>query len=268
MKADRIAVLGVPCDANSSFLRGCALAPGRIRETMASGAMNLTAEDGTDLDALHARWRDAGDAAVPDGAGAFDAIERAAAAILDGGERLLALGGDHSITFPLVRAHSARHDDLTILHVDAHPDLYDEYGGSRESHACPFARIMESGLAKRLVQVGIRAMNAPQRKQADRFDVEVIPARLFQPGVDLRLTGPVYVSLDLDGLDPAFAPGVSHPEPGGLSVRDVLGVVQGLNARVVGADIVEFNPVRDVNGITAVVAVKLLKELLAKMMAT
>jgi arginase family enzyme len=152
------------------------------------------------------------------------------------------------------------------LHLDAHPDLYDELEGNRYSHACPFARIMEEDLVVRLVQVGIRTMNPHQRAQAERFGVEVIEMRDWPPGPVFDFDGPVYLSLDLDVLDPAFAPGTSHHEPGGLSTREVLGLVQNLRAPIVGADIVELNPVRDPVGITAMAAAKLMKEVLALML--
>lgn len=138
------------------------------------------------------------------------------------------------MTYPVLRAVARAHPRLTILHIDAHPDLYDEFEGDRFSHACPFARIMEEGLADRLVQVGIRALKAQQRSQADRYGVGIIDMRAWQAGARPSVDGAVYVSIDLDGLDPAFAPGVSHREPGGLSVREVLGMVQGAGGHVVG----------------------------------
>jgi len=170
------------------------------------------------------------------------------------------------VTYPIIRAVAKRHSALTILHIDAHPDLYDEFEGNRLSHACPFARIMEEGLAARLVQVGIRTANGHQREQARRFGAEVIDMRAWAAGTRPVLTRPVYVSVDLDGLDPAFAPGVSHREPGGLSVRDVIGLVHALPFPPIGADIVEFNPSQDPLGLTAHVAAKLVKELAGRML--
>ncbi len=175
--------------------------------------------------------------------------------------RPLLLGGDHSVTYPVLRAIAGRYPGLSILHFDAHPDLYDSYEGNRFSHACPFARIMEEGLAKRLVQVGIRTLNAHQAAQAQRFGVRMITMSDFDPDTVSIPPGPVYVTIDLDGLDPAFAPGVAHREPGGLSVRDLIRVLHRVKGRVVGGDIVELHPPSDVNGVTAVVAAKLLKEL-------
>jgi arginase family enzyme len=127
---------------------------------------------------------------------------------------------------------------------------------------------MEEGLAGRLVQAGIRAMNGHQRAQAHRYRVEVIDMPAWERGVRPSIEeGPVYVSIDLDGIDPAHTPGVSHREPGGLTVRDVIGLVQSLRGTLVGADIVEFNPSQDVGGLTAHVAAKLVKEIAARMIA-
>jgi agmatinase len=210
---------------------------------------------------------DAGDVPLSTGAGAREEIERAIAGVLATGCRPLALGGDHSVTYPILRAVSRTHHSLTILHLDAHPDLYEEFEGDRFSHACPFARIMEEGLAQRLVQVGIRTINPQQRRQAQRYGVELIDMRSWEAGVRPRVEGPVYLSVDLDVLDPAFAPGVSHREPGGLSVREVLSSVQRLTGTLVGADVVEYNPRQDVGGVTAVVAAKIVKEIAGRILA-
>jgi len=126
---------------------------------------------------------------------------------------------------------------------------------------------MEERLVSRLVQIGIRTLNAPQRSQVERFGVELVEMKDFRPDLVVAAAGPIYVSVDLDALDPAFAPGVSHPEPGGLSTRDVIGVVQRLRGRVVGGDLVELNPARDPGGATASVAAKLAKELLARLVS-
>jgi arginase len=266
LEAVQVALLGVPWDAHSSFLRGPALAPRQIRAALHSGAMNLCAENGLDLGSDD-RWRDVGDLAIPAGdEAALATITGAATAVLQQGGRLLALGGDHAVSFPLLRAYGEAHPGLTVLHIDAHPDLYDELDGDRLSHACPFARALEEGRIARLVQVGIRTLNPHQQAQARRFGVEVVEMRDWRPGMDLRLGGPLYLSLDLDALDPAFAPGVSHHEPGGFTTREVLGIIQSLPVPLVGVDLVEFNPVRDPSGTTAALAAKLVKELLAQML--
>jgi len=167
-----VALMGVPLDTHSSFMQGPALAPRRIREALHNGSANLTAEDGTDL-GTDPRWKDSGDLPVVEmrDQAAIDAIEEGVNSRLATGARLLSLGGDHSVTFPIVKAHAERHDGLSILHFDAHPDLYDDQSVGQFGHGCPFARIMETGKIKRLVQVGIRTLNAHQKEQAERFVV-------------------------------------------------------------------------------------------------
>ncbi|MBI3789871.1 MAG: arginase family protein [Gemmatimonadetes bacterium] len=210
---------------------------------------------------------DAGDLALPETPEAAALITAGVGRVIAAGQRPLALGGDHSVTFPVLRAIHAAFGPVTILHVDAHSDLYHEFEGDPFSHACPFARIMEAGLASRLVQVGIRTLNAHQRAQAARFGVEVIDMRAWAAGArPAPLHGPVYCSIDLDGLDPAHAPGVSHREPGGLTVREVLTVVQALPSPLVGADVVEYNPDVDLGGVTAHVGAKIASELAGQML--
>jgi agmatinase len=210
---------------------------------------------------------DAGDLSLPPTAESRERIEVAIEALLAEDYKPIALGGDHSVTYPVVRSVGRAHPSLTVLHIDAHPDLYAEFEGDRFSHACPFARIMEEGLAKRLVQVGIRTMTGHQRDQAQRFGVEVIDMRTWETGARPVSSGPVYLSVDLDGIDPAYAPGVSHREPGGISVRDVISMVQQLRGSLVGADVVEYNPRQDLGGVTAFVAAKLVKEIADRMLA-
>jgi len=256
-------LIGIPFDAYSSYLRGAAEAPAKIREALRCDTSNSWTELGVDLGAAGA-YEDAGDLEL-DERDAFAAIEAGVGTMLDKGKRPVSLGGDHSITYPIVKAFAQRHPELTIFHFDAHPDLYEEFEGNRLSHACPFARIMEAGLAKRLVQVGIRTMNRHQREQAKRFGVEVVEMLALPAHDKLKAVGPVYVTFDMDVLDPAFAPGVSHREPGGISVRQAIGNLHAIGGEIVGADVVEYNPVRDVAGVTATVAAKIVKELLGKM---
>jgi agmatinase len=260
-------LLGIPYDASSSFLRGAADAPPLIRAAVHSTAWNSWTEQFVDLAGPNG-LTDAGDLALPADGTDRAAIESGIESLLTEGWRPVALGGDHSVTYPIVRAMSRAHRSLTILHIDAHPDLYDVFEGDRFSHACPFARIMEDGLATRLVQVGIRTMNGAQRSQADRFGVEVIDMKAWMAGVRPQMGGDsIYLSVDLDGLDPAFAPGVSHREPGGLSTRDVLALLHDVGSPLVGADVVEYNPRQDLGGVTAVVAAKIVKEIAGHMVA-
>ncbi|MGA2922014.1 MAG: agmatinase [Candidatus Sulfotelmatobacter sp.] len=263
-------LLGIPLDGNSSYLRGAAGAPVKIREAWRCDASNKWSELGTDVGAEGA-FADAGDLLLSDSgdkvAEDFTEIERAISQLLEKGEQSVSLGGDHSVTYPILKAFARHYPELTIVHFDAHPDLYDEFDGSRMSHACPFARIMEDRLAKRLVQLGIRTMVGHQREQAAKFGVEVLEMAALPTYERLKIRGPVYVSFDMDVLDPAFAPGVSHREPGGMTVREAIAHLHAIEGTVVGADLVEFNPAQDVSGMTATVAAKMLKEILGKMIA-
>ena len=257
-------LVGLPYDASSSFLRGSAEAPALIRAALHSPHWNSGTELGKDL-SVSERLTDAGDLPLSPSPAARQEIESGIAELLAGGWSPLALGGDHSVTYPILRAIRRSYPSLTLLHLDAHSDLYDEFEGDRFSHACPFARIMEEGLAQRLVQVGTRTMNAHQRSQAERFGVEVIEMRSWVQGTRPAVHGAVYLSIDLDGLDPAFAPGVSHREPGGLSTREVVGLIQDTGGTLIGADVVEYNPRQDLGGVTATVAAKIVKELAGRM---
>ncbi len=255
-------LIGAPTDRHSSFLRGAAKAPPLIRDALWSDHGNMTAESGVEL-GVDVLLGDSGDLPLAEAEGDDALIAAAVAGAAADGAVPLVLGGDHSITLPVMEALSARHGPVDILHFDAHPDLYDELDGNPRSHASPFARIMERGLARRLVQVGIRTLNRHCAEQAERFGVEIVEMRRFRPESVPLPDGPLYISIDLDGFDPAFAPGVSHHEPGGLSVRDVLAVLDRVRAPIVGADIVEYNPSRDLNGVTATLAAKLIKEVAA-----
>ena len=214
---------------------------------------------------------DAGDVEIDEskrGADVHALIEQAVARVVESGGRPVVLGGDHSISSSIVRSLSQRYESLTILHFDAHPDLYDSFEGDRWSHASPFARIMEDRLADRLIQVGIRTMNGHQREQAKRFGVEVIDMPAWTAGQRFEVSKrtPLYVSIDCDAFDPAFAPGVSHREPGGLAPRDVIHALQHIRAPIVGADLVEYNPRRDWDGVTATLCAKMVKEIVGTML--
>lgn len=256
-------LIGLPTDINSSFERGPALAPPQIRKALWSNRGNPSAENGLEMGVDFA-VEECGDLPLREGEGDDAAIRDAVAASLGAGAIPLLLGGDHAVTFPILQAIHARHGPVTILHFDAHPDLYDYFEGNPRSHASPFARIMEAGLASRLVQVGIRTLNRHCREQATRFGVEMIEMRDFSPEAVPAIDGPTYVSVDLDGIDPAHAPGVSHAEPGGLGVRDVLRTLDRIDGPIVGADVVELNPRFDVNEVTAILAAKLVREIAAR----
>src|SRR6266550_774802 len=261
----RVAIIGLPFDADSSFMRGAAAAPPLIRTALYSDAGHLWSESGLDLGAGSVLIN-AGDVEDATDTEMNSRIELAITDLLERDLLPISLGGDHAVTVPIMRALARKYPRLNILHFDAHADIYDEFAGNRFSHACPFARIMEEKLAQRLVQVGIRTLNGHQREQVRRFGVEVVEMKDWRDDLIFEFDAPVYISFDMDGLDPAFAPGVSHREPGGLSTRQAINVIQGMRGTVVGADIVEFNPRMDPQNLTATVCAKLIKEIAAKML--
>jgi len=253
-----IALLGLPLDENSSFMKGPAKAPQLIIDAIHSDSANFFTEQLVDISAQeNIKWM--GNALLKE----YWDIQKSIESILEHDAIPFSLGGDHSVTYPILKAMSLKYPKLSILHFDSHGDLYNELDGNKLSHACPFARIMEAELAQNLTQIGIRTLTQHQHEQAERFGVSVnsMKDRHELKGLDLK--GPVYLSFDLDVLDPAFAPGVSHHEPGGYSTREILDIIQGLKLNIVGMDLVEYNPDRDLNGITAMVAAKIVKEMLS-----
>ena len=260
-------LLGIPFDANSSFLRGPAGAPARIRQMDTDGSANRFAENGLEI-VPGLNYTDQGDLPLgsEDPATAFQQIRQGVLHHLHSGRKLLCLGGDHSVSYPIIDAHTDLYNDLHVLHFDAHADLYDDFEGNPFSHASPFARLMERGRVQSLVQVGIRTLTQHQRQQAERFGVQIIEMKDLHVDFLQQLPSPLYISLDIDVLDPAFAPGVSHHEPGGMSTRQLLHMLQHIKAHVIGADMVEYNPQRDINNMTAMVGYKLMKELMALML--
>jgi arginase len=261
-----IKLIGVPFDANSSFLKGSSFAPQRIRLMDREGSANAFTESGLEIRENHT-YQDCGDIAFKETnpKKAFTLIQNKIKNLLKDGSKVLSLGGDHSVSYPIISAFSEKYEGLNILHLDAHADLYDNFDNNPYSHASPFARLMESGKINSLTQVGIRTLNTHQREQASKFGVQIIEMKDFDFNFIKTLKSPLYISLDLDVLDPAFAPGISHHEPGGMTTRELIRIIQSISVEIVGADIVEFNPIRDVNNMTAMVAYKLLKELMAKM---
>ncbi len=192
-------IQGIPYDEKSSFLKGAALATPLIRRFYHSDSTNYFAENGVDTNSENVL--DKGDFEIDD----YFEIEAITKNHLEGNAKVVTLGGDHSITFPIIKAFNKFHPKIDILHFDAHPDLYDELLADKHSHACPFARIMENGLATKLVQVGIRTLNLHQKEQAEKFDVEIHEMRNLDVSKIPHFENPVYISLDMDAFDPAFA---------------------------------------------------------------
>jgi agmatinase len=275
-----VAVLGAPFDSAATFRAGARFGPAAIRE-----ASLLLRPYNERLDVAPfavVQVADAGDApASPIGVEeGHAAIERAAREIADAGGRVLGLGGDHSVALPLLRAAAAVHGPLSLLQLDAHTDTWESYFGSRYTHGTVFRRAVEEGLvdAAASIQIGLRgslydasdldenrALGFATLLARELDDVGVGGALELTAG---RLRSPVYVSVDVDVLDPAFAPGTGTPEAGGLSSRELLALLAGLAAldvAIAGADVVEVSPPYDPAGITAVVAANAAYELLGVM---
>ena len=255
----KITLQGILYDEKSSFLKGPALAPPKIRRFYKSPSANYFAENG--LEILPEIFDDKGDFEIS----TYFEIENFTFENIKNNRNLLTLGGDHSITYPVIKAFSKVHGAVDLIHIDAHADLYNIFEGDKYSHACPFARIMEEKLINRLIQIGIRTLSKHQREQSEKYGVETFEMSQLDKLPSLKLRNPVYISLDMDALDPAYAPGVSHHEPGGLSTREVLNIIQAIEVPILGADIVEYNPTRDIKDMTGMVCAKLVKEIASKM---
>jgi len=262
----QISVIGFPLDENSSFMRGPANAPDVIRKNLESYSINLCAENGVDF-RNNPCWSDVGNVELTTGSDAMDQIEESIRGLLDKGIKPLSLGGDHSVIFPIIKAFAEKYEKLNIFHIDAHPDLYDNFEDNPYSHASPFARIMENRLVNKLVQVGIRTINPAQQTQIDKFDVEVHDMINFDSSMNFDFDGPVYISIDLDGLDPAFAPGVGTPEPFGMTPYEVIQTINFFADRIVGFDCVEVCPPYD-NGNTSALAARLTRHLVGAIWQT
>ena len=272
-----VAVLGAPFDSAATFRAGARFGPAAIRE--ASLLLRPYNERLEIAPFAAVQIADAGDApASPIGVEeGHAAIEAAAGEIAGAGACVLGLGGDHSVTLPLLRAAAAAHGPLSLLQLDAHTDTWDSYFGARYTHGTVFRRAVEEGIVDggASLQVGLRGSlyGASDLEENRELGFATLLAREFDDAgvagaLELaaeRLRSPVYVTVDIDVLDPAFAPGTGTPEAGGLTSRELLALLAGLaglDLEIGGADVVEVSPPYDPSGITAVAAANAAYELL------
>ncbi len=256
-------LIGAPYDSGSSYRPGARLAPHQIREF--SESLSSCTERGLDLIDLPAR--DAGDLILNNQAeDSFTKIETVIGEIFDTKAVPIILGGDHCITLPAFHAALNHHKNLKLLYIDAHPDLYPAFHGDPYSHACVAARILElDGVSgKNITQVGVRSTSSEQMKLLKDSGIKTIHAWEID-NFSFDEAGPVYLSIDVDVLDPAFAPGSGNPVPGGISTRDLISLIQRIRSKNIGMDIVEVNPLLDPWGITALAAVRAIMETLSVM---
>jgi agmatinase len=274
-----IAVLGVPFDSGVSYRPGARFGPAHIRESSrllrpfnpAQGVAPFGVQQVVD----------AGDLAVNpfDIAEALRAVEHGARDLRERARRLVVLGGDHTVALPLLRAAHAAHGPVAVVHLDAHPDTWDTYFGAAYTHGTPFRRAAEEGLLdpEACLHIGVRGpLYGPDDLTDDAaLGFTAVPCTEFDavgvPGIVERIRRrvgerPVYVSLDIDVLDPAFAPGTGTPESGGLSSRELLAVLRGFaGLDVVGVDVVEVAPAYDHAQVTGIAAAHAVYEIVSAM---
>lgn len=255
---------GLPDDSQSSFRRGSAQGPQRIRLAYGGNCYNATTEAGVDLTNMVV---DLGDLPSKNSWKlTARSYQEFAARLFQSGKTPFFAGGDHAVTVPIIAALAELGEPVHIIQIDAHPDLYPEFEGNGDSHACTISRALEMSHVASVTQFGIRTMNASQMPQLERYrDLIHISFARDLIGALPELShipagAPVYLTVDLDGFDPAYAPGVSHPVPGGLTPRQVLNFIQNAQWKLVGMDAVEVNPDLDVNDQTALLAARLLHE--------
>jgi agmatinase/guanidinopropionase len=272
-----VAILGVPFDSGTSYRTGTRFGPRKIRETSLMIWGHNSTLDVTPLKELNVV--DYGDVSVIPTSieHTMEAITKTAGEIIETGTTLITLGGDHSITLPLLRAHAKKHVPLSLVHIDAHIDTWEsEFEAVPYSHGTSFRHALQEGLIRNgeYVQIGIRG---PVSGENDYSDAAALGARtitiheVMERGIQIileeirqRMTGPVYVTLDIDSADPAFAPGTGTPEVGGLTSYQLLQLVRGLRGlKLIGFDLVEVSPPYDHGDITAILASNIIFEYLS-----
>jgi agmatinase len=272
-----VAIVGVPFDAGVSYRPGARFGPAHVRE---SSRLLRPYNPAADVEPFATQQVvDAGDIAVNpfDIEAAISQIEDGARALLERADRLVTIGGDHTIALPLLRAIAAKHGPVAVVHFDAHLDTWDTYFGAAHTHGTPFRRASEEGLIDRsgCLHVGTRGPLYARQDLVDDEELgfQVVPSveidDLGSRGIVERIRErvgerPVYVSVDIDVLDPAFAPGTGTPEAGGMTSRELLAVLRGFaDLDLVGADVVEVAPAYDHAEVTGIAASHVTYEMLS-----
>jgi agmatinase len=273
-----VAIVGIPFDSGTSHRSGARFGPRKIRElSLILWGYNQALSVFPTADLKVVDYGDVGVVPV-DIKETMERISGEVTSILEEGVTVVALGGDHSVSLPLLRAHAAKYGSLAVVHFDSHPDTWDwEYQGQPYSHGTPFRRALEEELidTSAYLQVGIRGPTSGRNDLAEARELGATIVTIDQalemgiPAVISKMRNtigdrPVYVSLDIDAADPAFAPGTGTPEVGGFSSHQMLQLVRGLQGlNVIGFDLVEVSPPYDHGDITAVLAANLVFEFLS-----
>jgi agmatinase len=266
-KKARYVICGVPFDGTSSFRTGSRLAPQEMR----AASYNFeTYSSFFDIDLIDVQIHDAGDLEVASTIDeTLEMISVAAEKYVRDGKLPIMLGGEHSLTFPFANACKNKYPDLGFIVLDAHMDLRQEYRGEKNSHACISRHIIEN-VTQKYASVGIRSGNREEYDYVNENNIKVFSAEaVFSEGIesvidDIRkeIKGPIYLSVDMDALDPAYAPALGTPEPYGLTPRDVREVISCLAPKIVGFDLVEIAPEYDSGG-TSILGAKIVRDFIA-----
>lgn len=265
LETSRVALLGIPFDATSSFRPGSRFAPDHIR-LYSEGIESYSPYQRKDL--AECAFADAGniDVTISNFSALREAVHTAVTRYLSSGKKVLALGGEHLISLPVAAAYAERYPDLNVIHLDAHADLREEYLGEKYSHATVIRRISEMIDTEKIYQFGIRSGTREEfafGNQATHFYPFSLNPAAVQAVVEELQGSPVYLTLDLDVLDPACFPGTGTPEPGGVSFQELLQALLLFGQlKLVGADIVELCPAYDRTDVSTITAIKLVRELL------
>lgn len=274
-----IAIMGIPFDTGVSYRPGARFGPSHVRE---SSRLLRPYNPAVDVSPFEKNQVvDAGDIGVNpfDLEEAISDIERGARELQERSKKFISIGGDHTIALPLLRTMAAKHGPISVVHFDAHLDTWDTYFGAQYTHGTPFRRASEEGLIDRegSMHVGVRGPLYSKKDLSDDADLgfDIFSATEFDylgfQGAIERIAArvedrPMYVSIDIDVLDPAHAPGTGTPEAGGITSRELLGILRSFkNLNLVGADVVEVAPAYDHAEITGIAASHVIYELLSAM---
>lgn len=260
----RKVIMGIPMDTTTSFRPGTRLAPYRVRE-VSEGIEEYSIYQDRSLEEIE--FADAGDIILPFGnvTGSLQRINQIANILLNQDKQLYSIGGEHLVSLPLIQAYHSRYPELVVIQMDAHADLREGYLGDALSHASVMRHVVEELGDKRLFQLGIRSGTRDELLFA-REKTHLYLDRFLDALEDVKkivASRPVYLTLDIDVLDPAFAPGTGTPEAGGVSSRDLLFALRDLAAlQIVGFDLVEISPPYEQGDNTSILGAKILREAL------
>lgn len=262
-ESDRV-ILGLPMDFTTSFRPGTRMAPYRIRE-VSEAVEEYSIYQDRSLEEIS--YYDAGDVQIPFGnvPQSLERMEVTARELLSMHKKIFSIGGEHLVSLPIIKAYKEIHPELVVIQMDAHADLREDYLGEVLSHACVMNHVVKLLGDKNLFQLGIRSGTREELQYARRCSNLYLDEFLSAlPEVKQKIGNrPVYITVDIDVLDPAFAPGTGTPEAGGISSRDLIKALLDLSSlNVVGFDLVEISPPHDIADNSSILGAKIIREAL------